>query len=148
MAETKARYKQTRIANKAIQTDNVAHAVFFFVPTLVSSAFKADGRLRQQWPRGMYSKVGLATGLDAGEAVLHKGRAQWGRTTCMYCALHAGGGACQDHNPRHLFVRDHLKESRRDVRIAVPRWETHWREGSLHSEAECCLSATNVQLSI
>ena len=83
MAETKARYKQTRIANEAIQTDNVAHAVFFFVPTLVSSAFKADGVLRQQWTRGMYSKVGLATGLDAGEAVLHKGRAQWGRTTCM-----------------------------------------------------------------
>ena len=41
----------------------------FFVPTLVSSAIKADSVLRQQRPRGMYSKVSLATGLDAGEAV-------------------------------------------------------------------------------
>ena len=71
--------------------------VFFFVPTLVRSAIKADSVLRQQWPRGMYSKVSLATGLDAGEAVLHRGRAQWGRRTCMYCTLHAGGGACHDH---------------------------------------------------
>ena len=69
---------------------------FFFVLTLVSSAIKADSVLRQQWPRGMYSKVSLATGLDAGEAVLHRGRAQWGRRTCMYCTLHAGGGACHD----------------------------------------------------
>ena len=73
------------------------HEIFFFVPTLVSSAIKADSVLRQQWPRGMYSKVSLATGLDAGEAVLHRGRAQWGRRTCMYCTLHAGGGACHDH---------------------------------------------------
>ena len=70
---------------------------FFFVPTLVSSAIKADSVLRQQWPRGMYSKVSLATWLDAGEAVLHRGRAQWGHKTCMYCTLHAGGGACHDH---------------------------------------------------
>ena len=71
--------------------------MLFFVPTLVSSAIKADSVLRQQWPRGMYSKVSLATGLDAGEAVLHRGRAQWGRRTCMYCTLHASGGACHDH---------------------------------------------------
>ena len=63
----------------------------------MSSAIKADSVLRQQWPRGMYSKVSLATGLDAGEAVLHRGRAQRGRRTCMYCTLHAGGGACHDH---------------------------------------------------
>ena len=48
----------------------------FFVRTLVSSAIKADSVLRQQWPRGMYTLVSLATGLDAGEAVLHRGRAQ------------------------------------------------------------------------
>ena len=70
---------------------------FFFVPTLVSLAIKADSVLRQQWPRGMYGKVSLATGLDAGEAVLDRGRAQSGRRTCMYCTLHAGGGACHDH---------------------------------------------------
>ena len=35
---------------------------FFLVPTLVSSAIKADSVLRQQWPRGMCSKVSLATG--------------------------------------------------------------------------------------
>ena len=70
---------------------------FFFVPALVSSAIKANSVLRQQWPRGMYSKVSLATRLDAGEGVLHRGRAQWGRRTCMYCTLHAGGGACHDH---------------------------------------------------
>ena len=63
----------------------------------MSSAIKADSVLRQQWPRGMYSKVSLATGLDAGEAVLHRGRAQWGHRTCMYCTLHAGGGACHNH---------------------------------------------------
>ena len=71
--------------------------LFFFVPTLVSSAIKTDTVLRQQWPRRMYSNVSLGTGLDAGEAVLHRGRAQWGRRTCMYCTLHAGGGACHDH---------------------------------------------------
>ena len=71
--------------------------ILFFVPTLVGSAIKADSVLRQQWPRGMYSKVSLASGLHAGEAVLHRGRAQWGRRTCMYCTLHAGGGACHDH---------------------------------------------------
>ena len=70
---------------------------FLFVPTPVSSAIKADSVLRLHWPRGLYRKVILATGLDAGEAVLHRGRAQWGRRTCMYCTLHAGGGAYHDH---------------------------------------------------
>ena len=65
---------------------------FFFFPTLVSSAIKADSVLRQQRPRGMYSKVSLTNGWDAGKAVLHRGRAQWGRRTCMYCKLDAGGG--------------------------------------------------------
>ena len=85
-----------------VSTNNGLHvgaqpAYFFFVPTLVSSAIKADGVLKQQWPRGMYSKVSLATGLDAGEAALQRGRAQWGCRTYMYCTLHAGGGACHDH---------------------------------------------------
>ena len=57
----------------------------FFFPTLVSSAIKADSVLRQQWPRGMYNKVSLTNGWDACKAVLHRGRSQWGRRTCMYC---------------------------------------------------------------
>ena len=80
---------------------------FFFLPTLVSSAIKADSVLRQQRPRGMYSKVSLTNGWDAGKAVLQRGRAQWGRRTCMYCTLHAGGGACHDHRgstPRNCGV--------------------------------------------
>ena len=80
---------------------------FFPLPTLVTSAIKADSVLRQQRPRGMYSKVSLTNGWDAGKAVLHRGRAQWGRRTCMYCTLHAGGGACHDHRgstPRNCVV--------------------------------------------
>ena len=44
--------------------------MLFFVPTLVSSAIKVDSVLRQQWPRGMYSKVRLATGLGDQWSVL------------------------------------------------------------------------------
>ena len=80
-----------------LQSGHITIYPFFFVPTLVSSAIKADIVLRQQWPRGKYSKVILTNGWDAGKAVLHRGRAQWGRMTCMYCTLHASGGACHDH---------------------------------------------------
>ena len=79
----------------AVQVDE--NPKFLFVPTLLSSVIKADSVLRQQWPRGMYSKVSLATGLDAGEAVLRRGRAHWGCRTCMYCTLHEGGEACHEH---------------------------------------------------
>ena len=44
--------------------------LFFFALTLVSSTIKADSVLRQQWPRGMYSKVSLASRLDAGEVCI------------------------------------------------------------------------------
>ena len=98
----------TQLLLTAPAKPSVVFGTFFFsLPTLVSSAIKADSVLRQQRPRGMYSKVSLTIGWGAGKAVLHRGRAQWGRRTCMYCTLHAGGGACHDHRgstPRNCGV--------------------------------------------
>ena len=60
----------------------------------------------------MYSKGGLATRCDAGHAFLHRGESQ----VCVYCTLHAGGGACHDHEGHHLQYRNLRKTYRPRVK--------------------------------
>ena len=72
-------------------------AIFFGVRTLKSSAIKANSAHRRLGLEVMYSKGCLATGYDAGKAILHKGESNGGAPLCVlrvYCIFHAGGGAC------------------------------------------------------
>ena len=55
----------------------------------------------------MYSKGSLATGLDAGEAFLNKGRAQWGRKTRVYCTLTRMADSFQNHRLEGAYDGDY-----------------------------------------
>ena len=54
----------------------------------------------------------------------------------------------RQRSPRSFLVQVHCKESHRDVRITMPRWDTHQGKSTLHNKPERRLPVTNRPLGI
>ena len=60
-----------------------------------------------------------------------------------YDRKHSKCHSDRQSSPRSFLVQVHFKKSHCNVRITMPRWDTHKGKSPLHNESERCLPVTN-----